>query len=225
MANGKRVLDLGAADGSHIDVHRRDGRWLHAALAAVAAECTGVDLDAQAVAALRAEGYDVRQADAESLDLGETFDLVVAGEIIEHVANAGRFLESAGSHLAPGGRLVVTTPNAFSLHARPGMLGPLRRTGGVHPDHVAWYCAATLARALEYSGLRVLEVGYCGSPSTTAWKALARKVAYAARPTWAETLFAVAAAADEGVGANPAGGSTRPESDRGRHSNTNGVRR
>ena len=192
LVRGKRVLDLGAADALHVELHRETGLWLHATLAAAAAECVGIDADAAAVERLRAEGYDMRCGDVEALDLGAQFDVIVAGELIEHVRNVGRFLDSAARHLAPDGRLVLTTPNAFSLHAQPGPLAPLRRTRGINPTHVAWYCRTTLRQALEISGWEVVEQHFCASPSSTALKAALRRTAFRLRPSWAETLLAIA---------------------------------
>ena len=54
-------------------------------------------------------------ADAEEFDLGRSFEVVWAGEIIEHLSCAGGFLDAARRHLEPGGRLVITTPNAFAV--------------------------------------------------------------------------------------------------------------
>ncbi len=192
IVRGKHVLDLGAADALHIDLHRDTGLWLHATLAAAAAKCVGVDADHVAVRRLQAEGFDVRHGDVETLELGELFDVIVAGELIEHVLNVGQFLDSARRHLAPGGILVLTTPNSLSLHAHPGPLAFLRRTSGINPTHVAWYCATTFRQALELNSWHVIEQGFCASSSSTALKAALRRIAYAAKPSWAETLFAIA---------------------------------
>lgn len=192
LARDRRVLDLGAADNRHVAGHQAEGLWLHADLAEVAATCVGIDLDPDAVAALRKEGWDLRVGDVEGLDLGERFDLVVAGELIEHLPNPGLLLASARRHLAPGGQLAISTPNAFALHARPGLLAPLARTRGIHPEHVAWYCATTLRQLLTLQDWEVEEIGYCASPSSRAAKATFRRVAYRLRPGWSETLFALA---------------------------------
>jgi 2-polyprenyl-3-methyl-5-hydroxy-6-metoxy-1,4-benzoquinol methylase len=106
---GKTVLDVGCTSGS-----RRDD-WVHAGLVRVAHRVIGVDIDADAVNRVRQRGFDVRLADAESLPMKEVFDVVHAGELIEHLDNPRSFLAAARSRLKPAGVLVLTTPNAFAI--------------------------------------------------------------------------------------------------------------
>ena len=40
------------------------------------------------------------------------FDLIIAGDVIEHVENQGLFLRNILKHLKDGGELIITTPNA-----------------------------------------------------------------------------------------------------------------
>ena len=113
----KKVLDIGPAEliGT---VHRfKEARWLHGKIASVATEVIGLEINEEQVDALRDMGYDIRLGDAESFYLGETFDVVVAGELIEHLSNPGKFLECARRHLRPNGVLLLTTPNRFSALA------------------------------------------------------------------------------------------------------------
>lgn len=48
----------------------------------------------------------------EVVDLGRKFDVIVAGDVIEHVSNQGLFLDNIRKHLNSDGRLIITTPNA-----------------------------------------------------------------------------------------------------------------
>jgi 2-polyprenyl-3-methyl-5-hydroxy-6-metoxy-1,4-benzoquinol methylase len=147
------VLDVGAGSG----IDRPD--WMHAAVAAVATEAVGVELDEQLAARARARGYEVIAADAQTLDLGRTFEVVWAGELIEHLSCAGGFLDSARRHLEPGGRLVLTTPNAFAIS------NFVYRIGGrpkINKGHTCWYDETTLSQLLRRHGYEVIEVSYLG---------------------------------------------------------------
>jgi SAM-dependent methyltransferase len=110
---GRNVLDVGCVDHTADAASTSD--WLHATIGSVARSSLGVDTAESEVAALAARGYAVEVGDAERLQLNRKFDVVVAGDVIEHLSNIGQFLESAKRHLVPGGVLVITTPNTFSI--------------------------------------------------------------------------------------------------------------
>ena len=148
----RTVLDVGCASGCS----RPD--WFHGLIADVASRTVGIDVDAEAVAELRERGLDIRLADAESLQLGEErFEVIHAGEVIEHLDQPGGFLRSALADLSPGGKVVLTTPNVFCISNFVYRVGGRRR---VNADHVAWYCEDTMRQALERSGLEVEELFY-----------------------------------------------------------------
>ena len=92
------VLDLGCADFPYTLHAIQSKTWLHQKIRDVSKTCIGLDKDDRSVKILQEEyGYEkIIQGDVEALDnlsLGE-FDVVVAGELIEHLNNPGRFLES-----------------------------------------------------------------------------------------------------------------------------------
>ncbi|QPC98430.1 bifunctional 2-polyprenyl-6-hydroxyphenol methylase/3-demethylubiquinol 3-O-methyltransferase UbiG [Qipengyuania soli] len=102
---GKSALDIGCGAG-----------LLCEPLARLGADVTGVDAAPEnvAAAAVHAEGagLDIRYMAGEigSLDIGQ-FDLVTAMEVIEHVADKRAFVAELAARLAPGGLLVMSTPN------------------------------------------------------------------------------------------------------------------
>jgi SAM-dependent methyltransferase len=147
----RSVLDVGAGSG----INRPD--WMHAAVASVATQVVGVELDPDLAVQARERGYDVIEADAQRLDLGRTFEVVWAGELIEHLSCAGGFLDGARRHLVPGGRLVLTTPNAFAVSNFVYRLGGRPR---VNRGHTCWYDETTLAQLLRRHGYEVVEIAY-----------------------------------------------------------------
>jgi len=98
---GKEVLDVGAASG-----HRRPD-WMHRLVVGVASSVVGVELDPVEAARAAALGFDVRQGDAENLSLEERFDVVWAGELIEHLSCPGAFLD--GVNVASLALMAVVT--------------------------------------------------------------------------------------------------------------------
>ncbi|MCV4607588.1 hypothetical protein OFB74_32295, partial [Escherichia coli] len=84
------------------------------------------------------------EADLELLNnvpLERTFDVIVAGEIIEHLNNPGLFLSGVRRFMHRDSKLVTTTINAYC--AMRFFVYALRGRRGinefVHPDHVAYY--------------------------------------------------------------------------------------
>jgi 2-polyprenyl-3-methyl-5-hydroxy-6-metoxy-1,4-benzoquinol methylase len=158
---GRRVLHLGCADyancGDFAVEPTTDG-WLHRKIEAVAKEVVGIDNSREAVQLLR-DKYRVRKVlfgDAEHLDelnLG-VFDVIVAGEIIEHLQCPGMFLASAHAVVKAHGEMILTTVNAYCL--RRFLRIPFHRES-VHVDHVAYYSHRTLAHLAQLCGWEVIE--------------------------------------------------------------------
>lgn len=74
-----------------------------------AADYVGYDLDPRRIELARRDrpGYDFRT----SPPVGEQFDTVAALAFIEHVAQPAETLAELAGYLAPGGRMVLTTPH------------------------------------------------------------------------------------------------------------------
>ena len=164
-ARGKRVVHVGFVDELAAS-KLAQGVWLHSRLAEVAESLVGLDADEDGVTWARGEGFEAHVVDAQSPDavaaLGlEAADLVVAGEVIEHLDAPGPFLRAMGVLIPPQGRLVLTTPNAYRVL---NFLAPVSGAELVHPDHTAWHSPRTLSTLLERNGWRVEEVSYYRNP-------------------------------------------------------------
>ncbi len=154
----KRVVHIGfwGTKGSR-ERHLRNGTWLHANISKVAREVVGVDHNETAIEEAREQGYEAYFADAcdksQVGDLGITpADLVVAGEIIEHVERPGDFLEAMHPLVADDGLLLLTTPNAYRL---TNVMVTLTGKELMNPDHIAIYSWFTLTNLIERHGWRV----------------------------------------------------------------------
>jgi predicted TPR repeat methyltransferase len=150
------VLDLGFVSHTADQASRPD--WLHKHLCARAKRVIGIDWNEQAVNELGRKNYEAMVADVQDFDLGIQFDVVVAGELIEHLLNVSGMLGCVKRHLKKDGRLIITTPNVmwFGHFLRVLLLGE----PNVHHEHTAWYCAKTLTQALRQGGFKVVEFSY-----------------------------------------------------------------
>lgn len=157
-ARGKRVLHVGCADVPFTLDRLTRGELLHQRLHACAAELHGVDLSEEGIGIMRSAGFrDLFVADCEKPLSHSTpggYDVVIAGETLEHVLNAGDFLSSLKSACGPNGRIILTTPNHASLKINLRLLNGVEM---VHPEHVAYYSYSTLCRLLDMVGLEPMD--------------------------------------------------------------------
>lgn len=103
---------------------------------------------------LAVPGARVIAAGFEDVSLDEAVNVVVAFEVFEHLLDPDRFLGKVRGLLAPGGILIMSTPNVEGFEIRA--LGPLSTS--VPFDHVRLYNPASLALVLERNGFEVLHL-------------------------------------------------------------------
>jgi len=155
-AEGRRTLDVGCTGARPAKGHTEASLARHLRIAQGASACLGIDLDEEGVAELNRRGFRAQVADACTCELGETFETIVAGELIEHLPDPAAFFGNMRRHLAAGGRLALSTCNPFCSkqlfkilrHGRPA----------VHPEHTAWYDPLTLMRLATHFGFEPLEL-------------------------------------------------------------------
>jgi len=161
QCKGKRVLHVGFADFSSTGDIRSavySGGWLHGRMEGVARELIGLDSAAEAVRLLK--NYvglkDIYVGDAQHLDKFDKglFDVIVAGELLEHLPCPGNFFDSAQHILEASGNIIITTTNAFCFRK---LLQIARGIESVHEDHVAYFSHRTVKRMAEYYGYKVVE--------------------------------------------------------------------
>lgn len=156
FTSGKRVLDLGCVQHEIGNAAKKN--WLHGAIKRSAESVFGVDYLPSEVDALNKMGYDVVCADVETMRLDRTFEVVTAGDLIEHLANPGLFLDRVRMHLAPQGVFVVTTPNpvTFLRFMRLLLLGWV----GGSEDHTCWFTRRTMRRMAQRNGFDIVAYAY-----------------------------------------------------------------
>lgn len=144
-AAGKSILDIGCTGPFSPE------------LAKVAREYHGIDREPVDLPGTQI--LDVETASA--LPHLPDVELVIASEILEHLANAGRFLELLRRYHCP---IILTVPNAFSRASHSYMK---RGVECVNKEHVAWYSWHTMMMLLERLGYDVLDWRwYNGVPLT-----------------------------------------------------------
>lgn len=158
---GKKVLHLGCTNYPYTKESLDNDFLIHLEIEKVAAEVYGFDFDQQGIDILAESGArNLYRADLEKLEdvpLEKTFDVIIAGEMIEHLSNPGLFLKGIQRFMSRETNLIITTINAYS--AMRFLIYGLRGRGGalepVHPDHVAYYSYKTLSLAATRENLQV----------------------------------------------------------------------
>jgi SAM-dependent methyltransferase len=134
---GRDVLDLGCRYGALTRAYLEGNH------------VTGVDVDREALAEAAKLGIETYWADLDDRFPfeGDTFDVVVAGELLEHVRDPVHIVAEAWRVLRPGGRLVGSVPNAYRLKNRLRFVAG--RPPEADPTHLHMYRPADVRRLLH----------------------------------------------------------------------------
>ena len=150
---GRSAIDVGCGAG-----------LLAEPLARLGARVTGLDAAAENVAAAGAHAQamgltiEYRNVDVETL-AGETFDLVASMEVIEHVTDPAAFVAALERALAPGGLMLLSTPNRTPI-SRLMLVEAAERLGQVPRGTHDWHKFLTpeeLTKLLNDAGLTVID--------------------------------------------------------------------
>ena len=141
----------------------------------------GVEPDPNARKAIRRGGLFPAYESLETLqnDRGESpFDFIFLWQVIEHLREPWRQLAELRKLLRPGGRIVISTPNASGLKARL-----LRRRWGnyMNPKHFYYFAPASLRLTLKTAGFQeivqlhfAIQYPYHGTVGSTIHRVLLR---------------------------------------------------
>ena len=135
-SKGKDVLDIGA-------VGQTEQYNLWNDIKSVAGQLTGIDI-------VSSTDQNIVEGNMEHYSFGKQFDVIVLGDIIEHVNNQGLLLENIRKHLKPGGVFILTTPNA----KWPTVFMPTNTT------HTLWHDRSTLEALLKRHGFEIKQFRY-----------------------------------------------------------------
>ena len=153
---GTTVLDVGCSDGQFGALVREQGHRVD-----------GVDL-------VKHQGVGERLDDFVEADISNglpsgtgTYDVIIAGDILEHVVDPETLLKDIRDHLNPGGEILVSVPNFGHWYPRGKVaLGRFDydQRGPLDHTHVRFFTRRTFERLVNACGLVIAERDVVGSP-------------------------------------------------------------
>jgi SAM-dependent methyltransferase len=155
VGSGKRVLDVGCSSGYLSEPLSQRGNTL-----------VGIELDVDAAREAERWCERVLVGDVERMELPlepGSFDVVLCGDVIEHLRDPGAALARLRPLLVPRGRLVVSTPNIANWAMRLSLLGGRWRytdRGFLDRTHTHLFTRGTLVETIEGAGYRVERVDF-----------------------------------------------------------------
>lgn len=143
---GKHVLDVGCEDGEIAKILKENDNHVE-----------GIEISKPAVRLAKKRGIKVYEMNLESewtRKITKKYDLVFAGEVIEHIYDTDKFLENIRRVLKSSGELIITTPNLASLGRRILLFlghNPLTEVSlsKTNAGHIRYFTFSSLEKLLD----------------------------------------------------------------------------
>lgn len=163
LTKGKRVVHLGCLDHQPlIESKIKNRKWLHKELSESSAKCIGIDIDQETKDYVcNTFGFNniiisdfTREKPQEVIN--EKWDYAILGELLEHIDNPVKFLESIRiNYTGTIGKIVITVPNAWT---RTTMKMASDSIEIINSDHRYWFTPYTLSKVMFHAGIKVDEI-------------------------------------------------------------------
>jgi SAM-dependent methyltransferase len=166
-SDAQHILNIGVA--SNFEGREKKG-WLHGYIIEnTDADVTGVSLREEEAEKLAKLGYDIRHMNGQYIDIGETFDTIVVGQVMRNFYDFGEFFRRSLEHLNDDGRIIYSLGNPHSFtEFRQAWSGDVDSKIHLSPENIS--------RMLEFSDnslkLKEFELlpGKAGGVSDLLWK-------------------------------------------------------
>ena len=154
---GKTVLDVGCAGGPNPPIG-----FMHEKIASVAMSCIGIDADPIKIQQMANMCFDVHCANAEDFRVkNQSFDIVIATELIEHLNNVSDFLYCARRHMGKDTLLIISTPNLYAFNPiKQHILGYDKHRDNYLDNHSVVFTPSTMGEILRRHDLIIRELYY-----------------------------------------------------------------
>ena len=149
---GSRVLEIGCATGFMGEFLVREKKCT----------ATAVEIDPMAAELARRRGLDVVLGSIEDERVLErlqgTYDFILCGDVLEHMADPARVLARIAGWLAPEGRVLASIPNVAHWTVRWRLMAgrfDYTRGGLLDENHLRFFTRRTIVQMFDRAGLEV----------------------------------------------------------------------
>jgi len=158
LLKDRLVLHFGCCDHEGlIEEKIRDKSHLQVKLSYIAAKCIGVDIDRDALARLKSLNvpncyyYDLYESNDLELE-NEIYDVVLLGEILEHIADPVQFLKKIKTKFKNAKEIIITVPNAFNSQNFYNIKAGIEE---INTDHKYWFTPFTISKVVTEAGFKL----------------------------------------------------------------------
>jgi SAM-dependent methyltransferase len=157
VGSDRKILDIACNDGTLTKSYKKYG------------DVMGIDINKDAIQKCRANGVKCLQTPVEGLPkkYDNHFDIIIAGDIIEHVFNTDNFLRNISKRLKKNGVLLLTTANVASFGRRIMLLfgkNPFVEYSTELPNveinvgHIRYYTVDNMKEQLNHCGYKNIQI-------------------------------------------------------------------
>lgn len=161
VGSNKKILEVGCNDGYMGEILLKENNDVY-----------GIDIVKKKLELASKRGLKVKECDIEKKPFpypSDYFDIVILGDVIEHIFDTDGLLEKCKRVLKKGGKLIITTPNVASLARRimlllginpflefSSKLQPLKGYPAV--GHIRYYTSNTLKHQLTHHDFKNIKI-------------------------------------------------------------------
>lgn len=169
FVKNKKVLHIGFTDHVPlIEQKVKSNDWLHKLLIDSSNHCVGIDINTKSVDYVKkvlgiknVYSLDIATENLPQQIKTEEFDVVILGEVLEHIDNPVNFLNQINIKLSKQSKqLIVTVPNALDL---TNLLEIGSGIEYINTDHRYWFTPFTLSKVLSRANFKIEDFFYLQS--------------------------------------------------------------
>lgn len=181
------VMHVGCYEHAHKYTTSKD--WKHQYISDASRFCLGIDIDQAGIDDMKNRGYEALCIDATSnVDIGKKFDLIIIGDVIEHLTSLDGVLKFAYRHLESEGSIIVSTPNPFYIGTvfRAWFRGPMV----ANLEHCCWISESNILELTRRLELKIDAIIYpTGNSSNNKLISFLKNLMFRFRSYWCFTTL------------------------------------